>query len=155
MEEGIKMLIKSILAAGGMGTGLIIASTPDHDAFVQYGALGIIGACCVYVIVKIVPFVINTRKKELGEFLVLLTNERDKSTALIDKLATAFNKELAQNRSEGEKLIRDLNDGILKERITWAQLISVSHTTCDKHVQLLDEIARSLKELKNASHANK
>jgi len=148
--------LKLFCAAGGLGSGVailaqeIIGDTP----VLQYGAIGVLGVCAIYVTTKLVPMAIEGRAKETEAFITTLTTEREKLVASMTKLTDTHVSEMATARAETEALLRDLNCATLTERKVWAEMMKDSNTIHRENTVLLTEVSTTLKDIKQNTHAS-
>jgi FlaA1/EpsC-like NDP-sugar epimerase len=148
--------LKLFCAAGGLGSGAaILAQEVIGDVPVlQYGAIGVLGVCAIYVTTKLVPMAIQGRQKETTAFITTLTEEREKLVASMEKLTNTHVKEMAMARAETEALLRDLNIATLTERKVWAAMMKESNQIHSQNTVLLTEVSTTLKDIKNNTHAS-
>lgn len=147
--------LKIFCAAGGLGSGVaMLAQEMMGDTPVlQYGAIGVLGVCAIYVTTKLVPMAIEGRQKETEAFISTLTNEREKLVASMTKLTDTHVSEMAAARAETEALLRDLNIASLTERKVWASMMKESNTIHSQNTVLLTEVSTTLKDIKQNTHA--
>jgi len=148
--------LKIFCAAGGLGSGIaMLAQEMMGDTPVlQYGAIGVLGVCAIYVTTKLVPMAIEGRQKETEAFITTLTSEREKLVASMTKLTDTHVSEMATARAETEALLRDLNITSLTERKVWAEMMKESNQIHSQNTVLLTKVSETLSDIKQNTHAN-
>lgn len=135
----------------------LLAQTASQHFAIQYGAIGVLGVCAIYVTTKLVPSAIKSRQKETEAFISTLTTEREKLVSSMERMEESHNKEVTERRKGTESLIKELNVAQLAERSEWLKVIKVSNVVQDRNVIALKEIAVHLDDLKEirtkGSHA--
>jgi hypothetical protein len=148
--------LKLFATAGGLGSGVAILAQEviGGSPALQYGAIGVLGICAIYVTTKLVPMAIEGRRKETEAFITTLTDEREKLVLSMEKLTDTHVNEIATHRSETEKLLRDLNDSTLTERKTWAMIIRDTNEIHRENTKLLTEVSSTLKNIQTNTHVS-
>ena len=141
-------MLKSIILTTGLGAGTLAAATiPEGtSSFIQYGALGLLGACVMYVITRLVPQAMDSRRKETEAFLTTLTSEREKIIASMEKLTKSHEDELVAARRETDQMIRHLNQTTGEERKIWAELMTEVKVFMSRNTEILCDVRDHLKD---------
>jgi len=131
---------KLLAALGGMGgsTVLLIAEAAQSSSIIQYGAMGILGACAIYVVTKLVPMSIESRRLETAAFIETLTSEREKLVSSMEKLDKGHARE-----------IEIINTAAHDERKAWAGLMNESNVLHAKSYGMLRELSVTLRAIKD------
>ena len=143
-----KIMFKFIAAFSAMGTGTLVAQAPATHGFVEYGAIGVLGACAIYVITKLVPLAIHSREKEVDAFLHTLTQEREKAFTAMDAKCALCRTEFLASHAESEKLIRELNEKAENERKVWAEVMKEANVIHARNYGILQEVVETLKTIR-------
>lgn len=123
-----KIMIKLVLGMSGAAGGLLMLGTAPVDPahigtpYVQYGAMGILALCAVWLVTKIIPDAMKQRQAEVHDMMGALITEREKLVASMEKLVDVHTAELKEAREKQDKLIRDLATSTEAERKEWSAL---------------------------------
>lgn len=133
---------KFIVVLGTMsGSSFLLAAeavSAVNNPAVQYGAIGILGACTIYVVTKLVPMSIKSRREETAAFIETLTSEREKLVASMEKIDRGHVKE-----------IDTINQAAHTERKLWAGLMQESNILHTKSYGMLKELSITLRAIKD------
>ncbi len=108
------MMLMGISAGSIIAAGQAAVNVGDEGAnyIQQYGALGILGLLAVYVVTKLVPQAIESRRKESQAFLLTLTSEREKLVESMEKMTESHSD-----------VIREINTTSKEEHRAWARVL--------------------------------
>lgn len=121
-----------------------------HPA-IQYGAIGVLGVCAIYVTTKLVPMSIKSRQEETAAFIETLTTEREKLVSSMERIATTNSESNSTARRETEELLKVINRSHREERKTWSELMGESNVLHTKSYTLLQDLSVTLHAIKDAS----
>ena len=152
----LKIMMKLVLGVSGAAGSVLMLGTggpvsdPSHS-YVQYGAMGILALCAIWLVTKIIPDAMKQRQVEIKEMLSTLITEREKLVSSMENLVNTHSSELREARHEAEKLVRDLTLNSEQERKEWATLTRESIEVQARTQVALTEITSVLRgcQLKN------
>ena len=127
----------------------MLGATPfgpdDTTHYVQYGALGILALCAIWLMTRIIPDAMRQRQKETHDMMQTLITEREKLVASMEKLVEVHSNEVKEGRNKQEQLIRDLTNRAEQERKEWAVMARESIQLNTKVEMVLSEMVVALR----------
>lgn len=154
MTDSIMMLKMTLTTVAGSASLFLakvgaMVDTPVGSVL-QFGALGILALCAVYLVAKIIPESMAQRRNEAKEMLDALVGEREKLVQSMDALVDRHSKELVEAKAKSEQLIKEFHDEAIVERREWAIITRDSiRVQTEVHGTLL-KLSEALSKLEDA-----